>query len=646
MFSKILVANRGEIARRVFKTARAFGYPTVAVYSDVDRDALHVRSADEAVHLPSGYLAIAEIVDAARRTGADAIHPGYGFLAENGDFARACRDAGLVFIGPEADVIDLMGDKARARARMSEAGVSVTPGCDSQDGGDDGLRRAAAEIGYPLLVKAVAGGGGRGMRRVDTAQDLDEALTICRSEAAGAFGRGDVFLERFLEDVRHVEVQIFGDQHGAVVHLGERDCSLQRRHQKVVEESPSPAVDDELRRRLGEAAVLVGRTVGYTNAGTVEFLLDKDGAFYFMEMNTRLQVEHPVTEMVTGLDLVAWQLRVAAGEPLPLAQDQISFTGHAMEARLYAEDPAAGFLPQPGRVLAFRPPKAAGVRVDHALADGSNVPADYDPMVAKVVAHGENREEARRRLLLALSDTVLLGPVTNRCFLTEALKHPRFVAGEVTTAFIGSEIEPRQAPPPSPTLLALAGVLLTVGAADDLTPWSSSGAFAWPVRLAWEGGGAELRVKPDVTAPRRYRVTLPGESDETVVLEILEATDDRVRFEAEGRQRTVAIVWDKDDLLMDDAGVCRRLAVGVREAAAQEGGDGRVTAPMTGRIKTVHAVAGASCEAGETLVVLEAMKLESPVKAPFAGTIEDVRVAVGDQVENRQLLAVVVASGG
>ena len=398
-FTKILIANRGEIACRVTRTAKALGYRTVAVFSDADAVALHVREADEAVRIgpppaQESYLNIEALLAAAKLAGADAVHPGYGFLSENAAFAEACTKQGLVFIGPPAAAIDAMGNKARAKALMEAAGVPVVPGYRGADQSDETLIVEGRRIGFPLMVKAAAGGGGRGMRRVATAEELPQALARSRSEAASAFGSDELILERAIADAHHVEIQIFADRHGSVIHLGERDCSIQRRHQKVIEETPSPAVSTELREQMGEAAVAAARTIGYVGAGTVEFLLHRSQKFYFLEMNTRLQVEHPVTEAVSGLDLVAWQLRIAAGEKLPLKQDQVTFAGHAIEARLYAEDPQQNFLPQSGVLVDWRPASGGGVRIDHGLAPGQSVSPFYDPMLAKVIAHGATREEA------------------------------------------------------------------------------------------------------------------------------------------------------------------------------------------------------------------------------------------------------------
>src|SRR5215813_41749 len=441
-FHKVLVANRGEIAWRVMRTARTMGYRSVAVYSDADKDAPHVTFADEAVRIgppPVGesYLNIEAVIAAAKASGAEAVHPGYGFLSENAEFAAACEKAGLVFIGPPPAAIAAMGNKAAAKRRMIDAGVPCVPGYQGVDQSDSNLEKEARKIGLPVMVKAAAGGGGRGMRLVERDADLLEAIRTARTEAESAFGSGELILEKAVVDARHVEIQVFADTHGNVIHLGERDCSVQRRHQKVIEEAPSPAVDDDLRHRMGAAAVAAAKAIGYRGAGTVEFLLGADGAFYFLEMNTRLQVEHPVTEMITGQDLVAWQLKIAAGEKLPLTQEQVAFSGHAIEVRLYAEDAYAGFLPQTGRIDVWRPASGPGVRVDHGMKDGLAISPFYDPMLAKVIAHGGTREEARTRLVRALRETIVLGLTTNRHFLIRLLEHPEFAAGRATTAFLG-----------------------------------------------------------------------------------------------------------------------------------------------------------------------------------------------------------------
>ncbi|MCA8924351.1 MAG: ATP-grasp domain-containing protein, partial [Planctomycetes bacterium] len=471
-FRKLLIANRGEIAARVLKSAQALGYPCVAVYSDADRDAPYVRQAEEAVRIGppavgESYLDAQAILVAANATGADAVHPGYGFLSERAEFAQACAWAGVTFVGPPPEAIELMGDKARAKARMLEAGVPCVPGYQGEAQDAASFREAAAAIGYPLLVKAAAGGGGRGMRRVEGPDGLEAALAGARSEATNAFGDGRLLLEKLVERARHVEVQVLADGHGRVLHLGERECSAQRRYQKVIEECPSPVVDPELRARMGAAAVAAAEAIGYVGAGTVEFLLAEDGAFYFLEMNTRLQVEHPVTELVYGVDLVELQLRVAAGEALGLTQAELVPRGHALEARLYAEDPAEGFLPQAGELLAWRPPAGAGVRCDHALNPRDRVSPHYDPMLAKLIAVGATREEARRRLRRALEETVALGVATNQGYLARLLESEPFRAADVRTDTLAQLGELTRTPAPSDAVWALA---LALGPRGPVAP--------------------------------------------------------------------------------------------------------------------------------------------------------------------------------
>lgn len=439
--SKILVANRGEIACRIMRTAKRMGIETVAVYSEADANAPHRKMADEAVAIgPSpaleSYLAIDKIINATRSSGADAVHPGYGFLSENADFATACREAGLIFIGPSADAITLMGNKAEAKRYMKKAGVPCIPGYEGEDQSDAAFDTAAQDIGFPVMVKAAAGGGGRGMRLVSKPEKLIKALTAARSEAERSFGSAELILEKAILEPRHIEIQVFADNHRNVVHMGERDCSIQRRHQKVIEEAPSPAVSEDLRDRMGETAAAATKAIGYSGAGTFEFLLSQDKDFYFLEMNTRLQVEHPVTECITGLDLVEWQLRVAAGEPLPRTQEQISFRGHAIEARLYSEDPYKGFLPKTGVLSNWQQAEGPGIRTDHGLESGFEVSPYYDAMIAKVIGYGEDRETARKRLHSALRNTVEEGLTTNRRFLMSCLSHETFMDGNATTAFI------------------------------------------------------------------------------------------------------------------------------------------------------------------------------------------------------------------
>ncbi len=644
-FTKVLIANRGEIACRIMATAHDLGYETVAVYSEADRDAPHVRMADIAVCIGAApvaesYLNMSAILDAATRTGADAVHPGYGFLAENAAFAKACSDAGLTFIGPGAEAIDLMGNKRLAKLRMADADVPCVPGYSGAEQDDEVLRAQGETIGFPLMVKAAAGGGGRGMRLVEAAEELSAAITGARSEAENAFGSGELILEKAVIEPRHVEIQVFADSHGNCLHLGERDCSIQRRHQKVVEEAPSPAVDDALRARMGGAAVAAAQAIGYVGAGTVEFLLGADGAFYFLEMNTRLQVEHPVTEMITGLDLVAWQLDVAAGGVLPLTQDEVEFQGHAIEVRLYAEDPYADFLPQTGKVVAWRP--SSDVRVDTGIAEGQEISPFYDPMVAKVIAHGRNREEARRRLVRGLGETVLLGLPNNRRFLMDVLGHENFADGSATTAFIPTYFPNLERPLPDAMTQALAAVLIYRHSAGDRHGWRSATDFAVSIDLRFAEQQTACRI---LASPNGFRVILPDEV--AIELALLEAADGQVRFECHGVVRSADYAFHGDDLYLDLAGNSHQFLEFTPEMAAarERDGDGRLAAPMAGRIVAIKVGAGDEVAKGQVLLVLEAMKMEHEIKAPGDGIVEQIAVAEGDQVEPKQLLAAVSANG-
>ena len=643
-FSKVLIANRGEIACRIMGTAHAMGYRTVAVYSEADADAPHVAMADQAVCIgpaPVGesYLNVTAILQAAARSGADAVHPGYGFLAENADFAESCADAGLVFIGPPPQAINLMGNKRLAKLRMTEAEVPCVPGYNGADQDDGALAAAGDNIGFPLMVKAAAGGGGRGMRLVQELADLPAAISGARSEAENAFGSGELILEKAVIEPRHVEIQIFADAHGNCVHLGERDCSIQRRHQKVVEEAPSPAVGPKLRAAMGGAAVAAAQAIDYVGAGTVEFLLSADGGFYFLEMNTRLQVEHPVTEMITGLDLVAWQLDIAAGHALPLTQDAIEFNGHAIEVRLYAEDPYTNFLPQTGTVVAWQP--SPEVRVDSGIVEGQEISPFYDPMLAKVIAHGRNREEARRRLLRGLEDTVLLGLPNNRGFLLDVLRHSAFADGTATTAFIGRHFPVLLRPEPDGTARALAAVLLYRRSAQDQVGWRSASPVVAGIDLRFGEEKCLCRVAPGDAG---YQVAVG--TDETVEMELLGVEAGRVRFRCAGVVQWANFAFECDDLHLDLAGISERFFEFTPELAAakEKEGDGRLIAPMAGRIVAVRAGLGETVAKGQILVILEAMKMEHEIKAPADGVIAEIGAAEGDQVNSRQMLAVVAAA--
>ena len=602
----LLIANRGEIALRILRTARAMALRTIAVYSNADRDAPHAREADHAVRIGGArpresHLDIEAIVAAARASGADAVHPGYGFLAENADFAQAVLDAGLTFVGPPPAAIRAMGHKSGAKALMRAAKVPCVPGSD--DPAD------AESVGFPLMIKAAAGGGGRGMRLVARAEDFADALRAARSEALHAFGSDEVLLERAIVEPRHVEVQVFADTHGNVVHLGERDCSVQRRHQKLIEESPSPAVDAALRARMGAVAVASARAIGYVGAGTIEFLLDADRAFYFMEMNTRLQVEHAVTEAVAGIDLVEWQIRVARGEPLPLDQqaidERLARGGHAIEVRLCAEDPSRGFLPQSGRVVRWRVP--AGVRCDHALGDGVVVPPFYDSMLAKLVAHAPTRDEARLRLAAAADECELLGLRSNRAFLADCLRDEVFARGEATTAFVEHRFPPERRAVARDETFAAALLVRS--------------ARRYPAELErWSNG---------VLEPRVVRMELDGEPVEAIA-----GTVDlsRVRFARDG-----------DRVHFDvDAGP-HHSAVDISHRAKPAAGDsekgGRVVAPINGRVVAADGASIERVEKGQLLAVIEAMKMEHRVVSPVAGRVVSFGVRVGQQVAPGDLIA-------
>ena len=641
-FDSILIANRGEIACRVIRSARALGYRTLAVYSEADADAPHARLADAAICIgpaeaAQSYLSIPAIIAAAKQLGAGAVHPGYGFLSENADFATACAEAGLVFIGPPPAAIAAMGNKAAAKRRMIAAGVPCVPGYQGEEQDDARLVAEAEQIGLPVMVKAAAGGGGRGMRLVHDARDLPAAIAAARSEARNAFGSGELILEKAVLDARHVEIQVFGDSHGNLLHFGERDCSVQRRHQKVLEESPSPAVDADLRARMGEAAVAAARAIGYVGAGTVEFLLGGDGAFYFLEMNTRLQVEHPVTEAVYGVDLVALQIRVAAGEALPMRQDAIAPKGHAIEARLYAEAPHKGFLPQSGKLDVWQVAIGDGIRVDHGLYEGQTISPYYDPMIAKIIAHGATREEARRRLIQALTATRALGIETNRGFLIDLLRHPVFANGQADTHFIPKHCAAPQAAKATPQALALAAVLFYEAGAraqghDPARVWSSTGLSLSPVILRLDERIIKTEVR--ILAPHRYRVTLPDGAIEVALLDETRMLLDGVACDAYHR-------FADGDLLLQIGALDLRLTdiTYLPRVAEDGGGEAELRAPMNGKIVALLAKPGDAVRKGQSLVVLEAMKMQHECVARMDGVLASLNVAMGDQVATRQILA-------
>ena len=654
--TSVLVANRGEIARRIFRTCRRLGIATVAVYSDADAYAPFVLEADAAVHLPGvsptdTYLRGDLVIEAARRTGADAIHPGYGFLSEDAGFARAVVDAGLTWIGPPPSAIDAMGSKLAAKARMAAAGVPVLPGGDVTGLDDDAVHALAEQTGYPVLVKASAGGGGRGMRLVRAADELRDAIDSAQREAASAFGDGTVFIERFVEAPRHVEVQVLADGHGTVVHLFERECSIQRRHQKIIEEAPSPMVDAALRERIGTAAVTAAAEVGYVGAGTVELVMAPDGDFAFLEMNTRLQVEHPVTELITGLDLVELQLRIAAGEPLPESVRSAAISGHAIEARLYAEDPAAGYRPATGTLDRFSVPMLEGIRVDTGVDHGSVVSPHYDPMLAKVIAWAPTRAEAARRLSRALATSQIHGVTTNRDLLVAVLEHDEFLAGATDTGFLDRH-DPATLTggrrPESMLRLHAAAAALAGQAANraSATMWRLA-PVGWrnnpsqPQRTAFAVDERELVV---THATDRAGTTVTVDGDLVDDLVVVDATPTAVDLEVQGVRRRYEVRAYADRVDVDSplgsstfAVVPRFVEPGSALAA------GSLVAPMPGVIVRVEVSEGDVVEAGQLLVVMEAMKMEHPVAAPIGGTISELAVTVGQQVDSGQVLVVLEA---
>lgn len=637
MIDTLLVANRGEIACRVMRTAKTMGIRTVAVHSAIDASARHVREADVAVNLggakPSeSYLLIDKIIAAAKASGAQAIHPGYGFLSENAGFARAIEQAGLIFLGPPASAIDAMGCKSAAKSLMEAAGVPLVPGYHGDKQDLDTFRETAARIGYPVLLKAAAGGGGKGMKVAESEAQLAETLESAQREAQSAFGDSRMLVEKYVLKPRHVEIQVFADQHGNCLYLNERDCSIQRRHQKVVEEAPAPGLSPELRRAMGEAAVKAAQAIGYVGAGTVEFLLDERGDFFFMEMNTRLQVEHPVTEAITGLDLVAWQIRVARGEPLPLTQQQVPLNGHAIEVRLYAEDPDHDFLPATGTLALYREAASGdGLRIDSGVAEGDSVSPFYDPMLGKLIAWGENREQARLRLLAMLGDTLVGGVKTNLAFLRRILAHPAFAACELDTGFIPRHQQqllpaPSELPEAFWQLAADAWVQSEAPLQRDDDPHSP-----WSARSGWRAGGAaeiELHLSCQgeshkVRASNQAR--LQGEE----LLAEIDGTRQRLR--AIRRGETLYLQWQSEL-----HAISRFDTIAAAEAShAQQGG---LSAPMNGSIVRVLVEPGQAVEVGAALVVLEAMKMEHSIRAPEAGTVKALYCREGEMVSEGAVL--------
>lgn len=653
MFETVLVANRGEIAVRVIRTLRRLGIRSVAVYSDPDAGARHVLEADEAVRLGpaaarESYLNIEKVVDAAVRTGSQAIHPGYGFLSENADFAAACERAGVVFLGPPAQAIQVMGDKITAKNAVAAFDVPVVPGVAKPGLSDDALVAAADEVGYPVLIKPSAGGGGKGMRLVEEPAKLREALVSARREAASAFGDDTLFLERFVLRPRHIEVQVLADTHGNVVHLGERECSLQRRHQKVIEEAPSPLLDEATRARIGAAACDTARSVDYVGAGTVEFIVsaDRPDEFFFMEMNTRLQVEHPVTEAVTGLDLVEWQLRVAAGEKLAFAQDDIELHGHAIEARVYSEDPARGFLPTGGRVLQVFEPSGDGVRVDSSLLPGTVVGSDYDPMLSKVIAYGANRDEALAKLDRALSQTAILGVQTNIEFLRFLLADERVRAGDLDTALLDERLVDF-APLPAPDdVLAAAGLYRQSALASRARRFAGN---PWAAPTGWRVGGSAAPVRTDMRTPLRSETVSVWGLPESATVQVGDGETHSAAVYVEPARMSAVIDglrrdyrWAEADRhlwIADERGTWHLREAEEnkihRAAGAQRA---EILSPMPGSVIAVQTASGTEVSEGDVVVVVEAMKMEHSLAAPVSGQVE-VLVSVGDQVTVDQVLA-------
>ena len=660
MFDTLLIANRGEIACRVIRTARRLGIRTIAVFSEADADAQHVRLADEA-HCIGGprpqdsYLRGDAILEVAKKTGAQAIHPGYGFLSENADFADAVLAAGIAFVGPSGASMRKMGSKAGAKDLMAAAGVPVVPGYTGEDQSPDVLQREADRIGYPLMIKAAHGGGGKGMRIVRSAGEFAANLQSCQREAANAFGRDRVLLERYIEHPRHIEIQVFGDAHGRAIHLGERECSAQRRYQKVLEESPSPFLTPALRAAMGAAAVQAAHAIDYANAGTVEFIVGQDGGFYFMEINTRLQVEHPVTEEVTGLDLVEWQLRIAAGEPLPLAQDQVVQRGHAIEVRLYAEDPDAGFLPGSGTLKTLRlPAPSRHVRVDAGVVEGDTVTIFYDPMIAKLIVWDEDRSRALARLREALADCEIDGPKSNIGFLERLVRHPAVTGGSIDTGYLDRHLDEFLAPAQAQASLLLAAATASLlaseavareharGSDDPSSPWASADG--------WRLGHAGARRLAFAHAGRRIELVAHGHGGD-YRLDLDDAShaiagarwqDGMLSARIDGAMQRFAARVDGDAVLVHDGNARLRLSSEpVYRRGDAEGGaaEHRLRAPMPGRVVLVQAAAGDAVQGGDVVLVIEAMKMELALKAPRDGVVAEVRVAVGEFVEADAILA-------
>lgn len=650
---KVLVANRGEIARRIMRTCRKMGIATVAVYSEADQDMPFVKEADEAFLLgppPSteSYLRIDKILDAAKRSNVDAIHPGYGFLAENAEFADACKEAGVIFIGPTADAIRAMGSKREAKALVGKAGVPVIPGYDGAKQDPKVLAEKAMEVGFPVLLKASAGGGGKGMKLVREEAGLADAIASAAREGQSSFGDGTLLVEKYIDNPRHVEIQILGDSHGNLIHLNERECSIQRRHQKIIEETPSPALDADLRRQMGEAAVLCGKAIGYQNAGTVEFILAPDRSFYFLEVNTRLQVEHPITECVTGLDLVEEQILVAQGQPLRLSQDEVRFEGAAVEVRLYAEDPSAGFLPQSGPVVDWDLPEAEGLRVDSGVEAGCEVSIYYDPMLAKIITYADDRAVALQRMRSALRSLSAQGVVTNREFLLQVLDHPEFIAGNFDTHFIDQHMQDALGQGPDEGAERRAAILATFArqqqrdATREILPDIPSGwrnNFHTPQWDEFEVDDRTYRVEYRHLGDGAFEAT---SGDQSAQVRIVAWDAPALTVEVDGHRIRIRVTGDEREVYVHNADLDVALKPTDRfpdkSLMVPEGG---CVAPMPGKIIELRVAEGDAVEAGQVLLIMEAMKMEHSVTAPQDGTIEQVSVVAGDQVDADALLVVV-----
>jgi geranyl-CoA carboxylase alpha subunit len=650
--TKVLVANRGEIALRVMKTAKAMGYGTVAVYSEADADAPHVQFADESVcigpaQVNQSYLVIDKIIDACKKTGADAVHPGYGFLSENTEFCAACQKNGITFIGPDPKAIELMGNKRLAKIEMLAANVPCIPGYEGSDQSEDILFSESQKIGFPVMIKATAGGGGRGMRLVWKQEDFLASLKTAKSESLNAFGSDEVILEKAVINPRHIEIQVFADRHGNCIYLGERDCSIQRRHQKVVEEAPSPFVSEALRIKMGEAAVNAAKACDYVGAGTVEFLTDDDANFYFLEMNTRLQVEHPVTELVTDVDLVAWQLTIAAGGFLPKTQEEVTIKGHAMEVRLYAEDPAMSFMPQTGKVLSWKYSDGIGLRMDAGIREGQVITPFYDPMLAKVIAYGSNRDEARRRLMASLKNINLLGVRSNRGFLYNILANQVFADGGATTGFIEQDFNQDETLIPHSLTLeqqALAGWLFYLKDAAKYTNdtersfWRNSNQSPTWVDLAASDHTHSVGINVVSAKQKTFSITA---SDEIFDFSLIELKDNEVSYINSGIKTKLNFAFSSDQaVFLETHEGCVEVENKTHAPAvsAESIGNGQIKASMDGGIIDVLVEVGAVVTKGQTLLVLEAMKMEHGMKSNSNGVVKSVLVSKGDQVKGRQLL--------